>query len=105
MKQDARRDSQPVDRQSGLTQRAFAAQYLRPQKPVIVTDAIDHWPAKRRWTPAFFREQYGSRRVTVDGVEYQLSQLLDLIERSSPSKPAPYLRNVVIEEWAPELVA
>jgi hypothetical protein len=105
MTQDARRDGQPVDRRSRLTQREFAAQYLRPQKPVIVTDAFDHWPAKRRWTPAFFREHYGSRRVTVDGVDYQLSQLLDLIECSSPSKPAPYLRNVVIEDWAPELLA
>ena len=93
-----------VDRRRELTQREFAGEYLNPLKPVIVTDAIEHWGA-RRWTPAFFRDMYGSRRVTVDGADYQLSDLLDLIERSNASKPAPYLRNVRIDEWAPELLA
>ena len=93
-----------VDRRSGLTQREFVAEYLNPLKPVIVTDAIDRWPARQRWTPAFFREVYGARPVTVDGVEYRMSNLLDLIEHSSAAKPAPYLRNVGIAEWAPELL-
>ena len=75
MTQDAGRDSQAVDRRSGMTQGAFVAQYWRPQKPAIVPDAFDHWPASRRVTPAFFRGPSGSRRVTVDGVDYQLSQL------------------------------
>lgn len=94
-----------VDRRSGLTQREFARDYLDPLKPVIVTDAIEHWRAWRKWTPAFFREAYGSRSVTVDGVRRSLSDLLDLIERSNAATPAPYLRNVAIADWAPELLA
>jgi ribosomal protein L16 Arg81 hydroxylase len=104
MTPDARLEAQPVDRRDGLTHPDFVAQYLRPLKPVIVTDALEHWPARRRWTPAFFRETYGSRTVTVDGVDYQLSDLIDQVEHSSASKPAPYLRNVIIERWAPELM-
>ena len=72
---------------------------------MIVTDAVEHWRAWRKWTPAFFREAYGSRSVTVDGVPHRLSDLLDLIERSNASAPAPYLRNVGIADWAPELMA
>jgi cupin-like protein len=94
-----------VDRRSGLSQRAFITEYLHPLKPVILTDALEHWPAKSRWTLAFFRAQYGSRTVKVDGVQYVLSDLLDLIERSTPERPAPYLRNLSIEDWAPELLA
>ena len=103
MTPDTRRDG-AVDRRGGLTQREFAAEYLRALKPVILTDAFDHWRARERWTPAFFRERFGSRHVTVDGVEYRMSELLDLIQCSSAAKPAPYLRNVVIEQWAPELL-
>ena len=105
MTPDARLEVQPVDRRDGLTHRDFVAQYLRPLKPVIVTDVLDHWPARRRWTPAFFRETYGSRSVNVDGVDYQLSDLIDRVECSSASKPAPYLRNVGLEGWAPELMS
>jgi histone arginine demethylase JMJD6 len=101
----ALRDGSPVDRRTGLTHREFVTQYLRPMKPVIVADAIEHWPATGRWTPAFFRERYGSRRVTVDEVDYALSDLLDLVEGSSAAKPAPYLRNLVIDRWAPDLMA
>jgi histone arginine demethylase JMJD6 len=94
-----------IDRRNGLTQREFVREYLDPLKPVIVTDAIQHWAAGRKWTPAFFREAYGSRSVTVDGLQHRLSDLLDLIERSNESAPAPYLRNVGIADWAPELLA
>ena len=93
-----------VDRRAGLTQRAFAAEYLRPLKPVILTDAIERWPARTRWTLDFFAGQYGSRSVSVDGRDYQLSTLIDLIRRSGPDSPAPYLRNLLIERWAPELL-
>jgi hypothetical protein len=104
MTSDPRRDGGPVERRHQLTRSEFAAQYARPLKPVILTDAFDHWPAKGRWTPAFFRERFGSRTVSVDGADYRIAELLDLIECSTPATPAPYLRNVVIEQWAPELL-
>jgi hypothetical protein len=94
-----------VARRHGVSQREFVREFARPLTPVIVTDALDRWKAKTRWTPAFFREHYGSRTVTVDRVDYRLSDLLDLIEASTASKPAPYLRNVSIEQFAPELLA
>jgi hypothetical protein len=93
-----------IDRRRGLPHREFVRQYLRPQKPVIIEDAISHWPALGTWTPEFFRNQFGLRSVTVDGRDYALTDLLDRIERSTAGQPAPYLRNLLIADWAPELL-
>src|SRR4051794_31407779 len=94
----------PIDRRRGLSHRDFVREYLRPQQPVILTDAIDHWPALGRWTPEFFRSAFGLRSVTVDGQQYALRDLLTFIEHSSKARPAPYLRNLLIGDWAPELL-
>lgn len=93
-----------VDRCPGLTWNAFLSRYLIPLKPAIVADAFDYWPARTRWTPTFFRDRYGSRLVTIDGVVYRFGDFIDLIERSTAARPAPYFRNVLIEQWAPELL-
>jgi hypothetical protein len=94
-----------IDRRRGLSHRDFVREYLRPQKPVVLTDAIDHWPALGHWTPEFFRSAFGLRSVTVDGQQYALRDLMTLIENSSKRHPAPYLRNLLIADWAPELLA
>jgi Cupin-like domain len=93
-----------IARRSGLTQRVFMSEHVNTLTPVIVTDGFEHWPARARWTISFFRERYGSRSVEVDGRSYRLSDLIDLIERSTTDAPAPYLRNLLIEGWAPELL-
>ena len=80
-------------------------QYLRPLKPVILTDAIDEWPARHRWTFEFFRERYGARQITIDGRELFLSDLIEAVQRSTRANPAPYFRNVLLATWAPELLA
>ncbi len=93
-----------VERRAGLTQREFVAEHLRPLKPVILTDAIEGWRARTRWTFDFFATEYGSRTVVVDGRQYLLSDLIAAIRRSAPGASAPYLRNLLIENWAPELL-
>jgi hypothetical protein len=84
-----------IDRRSGLTPRDFARDYLDPLKPVIVTDAFEHWRAARKWTPGFFREAYGSRSVTVEEFSTRCPAF-STDERSNAAAPAPYLRNVAI---------
>jgi len=103
--------AKPIDRAGGidrrrwssLGRRAYAREYLDPLKPVIVLGAIDHWPALGKWTPAFFRERYGSLEVTVDGKAWKLGPLIDRILASTPENPAPYLRNQLIASWPGEL--
>jgi Cupin-like domain len=55
------------------------------------------------WTPEYFARRVGHRRVTIDGSEYTIAELLDLIEKSTPEQPAPYLRAQKLDEVLPEL--
>jgi hypothetical protein len=57
---------------------------------VILTDALKDWQARDRFTPDFFRREYGDQRVKVRGREYRLAEIIDLQQASSPERPAPY---------------
>ena len=72
---------------------------------MILTDAISHWRALGRWSPQFFKEEYGGLEVEVDGETMALGDLIDRVEASTDDNPAPYLRNQALAEWPPELSA
>ena len=69
MKMETRMNLQPqfpeVDRRSNLSIEEFKETYLRPQRPVVITDAIDHWPARSLWTFDYFTKQFGTAAVAV----------------------------------------
>jgi hypothetical protein len=94
-----------VDRRSNLTRADFAREYSSPLAPVILTDALSHWRALGRWSPQFFRADYGHLEVQVDGERVTLRELVDRVEASSEDHPAPYLRNQPLAELPPELTA
>lgn len=79
-----------VERRAGLSPAEFVAEYRVPRRPVILTDAASNWPLYRHSTPEDFRRRYGNREVTVRGIEYRLSELLDLLEASTDENPGPY---------------
>lgn len=56
---------QPIERRSGLTRETFAAEYLEPLKPVVFTDLSANWPATKKWTIEYFKEEYGDLMVPV----------------------------------------
>src|ERR1700744_2719042 len=58
-----------IDRRSNLEYDEFAATYLYANKPVIVTDALRQWKALDRWTPEFFRREFGNVKFTVNALE------------------------------------
>jgi hypothetical protein len=50
-----------IERKSKLSPAEVAEKHLRdPGKPVIITDATEHWPALSKWTFEFFKKTYGS---------------------------------------------
>lgn len=61
---------QPVDRRSGLSREDFAREYLLPMKPVVFSDLMADWPARRRWTIGYFKMHYGHLRVPVVSKNY-----------------------------------
>ncbi len=56
---------QPIERRSGLTRETFAKEYLEPLKPVVFTDLTAKWPAIKKWTLEYFKENYGDLVVPV----------------------------------------
>jgi histone arginine demethylase JMJD6 len=96
-------DHDVVDRRVDLSHDEFIRSYCIPRRPVIFENAIGHWPATHRWTPEYFVERVGDKRVVVDGSAYTVRQLVDLIANSSAQNPAPYLRAQKLVDVFPEL--
>lgn len=106
-----------VERRKNLSYEAFAREYLYPLKPVIVTDALEKWPAMTRWTPEFFKREFGGMtfrlnesrsqgadyRGNEEGTEYTMARFIDRVLSSTEADPAPYFRNRVLHELFPSL--
>ncbi|XP_072032141.1 bifunctional peptidase and (3S)-lysyl hydroxylase JMJD7-like [Amphiura filiformis] len=43
----------------------FYREYVCPNRPVIIRNAITHWPALHKWTIPYLRDIYGEKEVTV----------------------------------------
>lgn len=95
-----------VERCGAIGDAEFRERFVRPRRPVVLTDAIDAWPARERWSLAFFRRKYGQRLVTCrdQSTPVGLADYLDSLAESSFERPAPYLRNLNIQPDWPELV-
>lgn len=99
-----------ITRRGDLGYEEFVQKYRNPRVPVILTDAITQWPALSKWSPEFFKARYYSTPVAIAGryatdnaERRSLGETLDAIVNSSPSKPAPYLRNQNLIDLYPEL--
>ncbi len=105
-----------IERRKGLSYEEFAETYLYPLKPVIITDAIRHWKALSRWTPEFFKAEFGNMQLNIKGsekgqagyggqsaVDCTMAEFIDRVLCSTEENPAPYLRNQVLQELFPSL--
>src|ERR1700685_3842025 len=54
-----------IDKREKLSRKDFLHEYVLPNRPVVLKDAARDWPAIGRWTPDFFKERYGSKKVPV----------------------------------------
>lgn len=79
-----------IERRSGLTPAEFLEQYIRPRRPVVLTDALRDWPALREFTHEFCQREFGELPAQVRAHRYRLAEVLDLQLASSAEKPGPY---------------
>jgi histone arginine demethylase JMJD6 len=105
-----------IEHRANLSYEDFAEHYLFPSKPVVITDAIRHWKALSRWTPEFFKREFGDMKFTIgDGkdvktdykgngsVEYTMAGFIDRVLDSTEENPAPYFRNRILYDLFPSL--
>jgi len=105
-----------IEHRENLSYEEFAREYLYPLKPVIIRGALSQWKALGRWTPEFFKNEFGDMTFRINdsekgqadykaggGSEYTITQLVDRILQSTDEMPAPYLRNAILYDHFPLL--
>lgn len=55
----------PIERVGHISRDEFRENYLEPRQPVVLTDLINDWPAREKWSLDFFKEEYGNLSVPV----------------------------------------
>jgi hypothetical protein len=91
-----------IDRRSGLQADEFFEEYYFRNRPVIMTDVVNDWPAFQRWGLEYFKEQFGDEQVEMQvdralsskqygpypsrfGKTISLREYVDLVTRYSPT--------------------
>ncbi|MEP6740136.1 MAG: cupin-like domain-containing protein [Caldimonas sp.] len=54
-----------VERRSDVSTAEFVERYVRPSRPLVMTDLACDWPAMRRWSPAYLQERFGHLDVDI----------------------------------------
>ncbi len=93
-----------IERRHGLEYSEFVRDYLERNKPVILCGAMDRWPALAKWSPEFFKTEFGSTPVNLGARTRTLGEFIDLVLASTPDQPAPYLKDAVVRRLDPRLL-
>jgi len=93
---------------------AFSA-YVRRGRPVVITGALDDWPA-RRWSPEYLKSEYGDRVMPVApirdgkvvygaefGVRYDQIRFGEWLDGLLAGSPPPYYAMFHVHEVLPDL--
>src|SRR5471032_3612092 len=72
--------SPEIPRRHQLPAQAFLDEFYSLNQPVIITGMMDGWPARSKWSPAYFRERYAERVVEVQfgreaDAQYEMNSL------------------------------
>ena len=85
-----------VDRRHNLSAEEFRHAYLYPQRPVIITGAIDHWPARSLWSFDYFRNRFGDVRVAVHRYDEEREFTPDAVKEMTLRD---YIDGVTTKDW------
>src|SRR5687768_3561731 len=69
-----------IERVSAISPERFERDYLRVNHPVVVTDALAGWDLAGRWTPSYFRQEFGDQPAQVYNNYFDLQSMRPLGE-------------------------
>lgn len=87
-----------------ITYQEFIERHWNPGVPLVFSNASQVWKANGTFTPDWFRERFPGRRTTVNGIEYTMREIMDLVEGRDTSRPVPYPCKFHIPGQLPELI-
>lgn len=103
-----------IDRVENISKNDFIKKYFKPQKPLVIENAINDWPAFTKWSLNYMKEVAGHKTVPLyddrpvnykDGFNephatMKMSNYIDLL-KNEPTKYRIFLWNILKE--VPEL--
>lgn len=101
---------QHIPRVKNLSKKDFLNDYFKPQKPVVIEDCIENWPAYTKWNLTYMKSVAGDKIVPLyddrpvdykDGfnephAQMSMSDYVDLL-RTKPTKYRVFLWNILKE--------
>lgn len=96
-----------IPRVKNLTKEEFIQNYFKPQKPVVIEQSIQDWPAYTKWSLEYMREVAGDKTVPLyddrpvrheEGfnephAEMKMSEYIDLLKKA-PTRYRIFLWNI-----------
>ncbi|APG66022.1 cupin [Tenacibaculum todarodis] len=103
-------DLTKIDRVKTITKEDFIKNYFKPQKPVVIENFVNDWPAHSKWSLEYMKEVAGDKTVPLyddrpvdfkDGFNephatMKMGEYVDLLKRE-PTKFRIFLWNVLKE--------
>jgi tRNA wybutosine-synthesizing protein 5 len=105
-----------------LSDDSFIKRYVQTNRPVLITDGADGWPARRRWSSPYLRHVVGGKRISikyndsgvfdynkhgpderVNSLEVSMDRAISLIY--SAKAPRHYIQQASIGKSFPELAS
>ena len=90
-----------IERVANLSDSDFRANYLPANLPLVISGCIEHWPARKNWNLDYFIRNFGSKSLRFSGREWTIREFAEALKRGE--KPAPYLKEVKLDEQFPEI--
>lgn len=97
-------ESGAIERRSGLDWDQFNDEYVRLNKPVILTDASAKWEAIKLFSPEYFKKNFPHKTATINEKNYTIDQYVDMMLSGTEENPAPYPFKIDIEKNFRELM-
>ena len=60
-------DVDEVSVESMLTPKQFMGRYVLPRKPLVFRGVVKQWPAYKKWTDTYLRENYPNLELRLEG--------------------------------------
>jgi histone arginine demethylase JMJD6 len=79
-----------VQKVGDISYKDFMENFYKPGIPVVFKNASKVWKANGLFKPDWFRKNFGDRAIEKNGKKYTMNEVLDLVETSTESNPAPY---------------
>ncbi|KAI9297899.1 Clavaminate synthase-like protein, partial [Neoconidiobolus thromboides FSU 785] len=76
-----------IERRSNLSYKEFIEEYELPNKPVIITDIVNKWPAFNKWNEDYLMENFDTQDFIAESVNIKLKNYFQYSNNNRDESP------------------